>query len=344
MTIRDRKALKQTAARRLNAASYNPKKLILIHSGVTLGAALLMAILDYVVVWQIDTNGGGLSGLGMRSILETVQMVLNVAYAILTPFWSIGVVYGALRLARGKAAWPQALLEGFRRKGPVLRLILMQLLIYGIITFAAIYGAYFLYAMTPDGQAFITAITKLLATETFTDYAELMDKIPVQVIEQVARVYIPILCGMLLVLVVPAAYRMRLAPYVLMDEYGTGAWKAIRTSGKLTRRNCGQLLLLDLSYWWYYLIQAIVTGVSLLPMLFTLLEVELPVEEAVIYIGCNVLYALLLLIFETQAKPKQQTVYALAYDALLEQYQETQKTQVVQTQPAATGFYYTEEE
>ena len=319
MTIRDRKTLKQTAKRRLTAASYNPKRLILIHSGVTLGISLLLTLLDYWIAWQIDTKGSGLAGLGMRSVLETVQTVLNGAYAILAPFWSMGVTYAILRLARGKAAWPQALLEGFRRKGPVFRLLLMQGLIYGILTFAAMWGAWMLYTMTPDGQAFAEAIMKLIAGGV-TDYVELYEAIPEMVLDQVSRVYVPIFLVALLVLVLPASYRMRMAPYVLMEKERSGAWKAIRTSGRLTRRNGWHLVVLDLSYWWYYLIQVLLIAVSLVPALLTMQEIQLPLDEGVLYIAANVLYTVLLLIFETQAKPKQQTVYALAYEALREQY------------------------
>lgn len=323
MTIRDRKQLKQTATRRLTVASYKPRRLISIHSGVMLGAILLLAVIQYVITWQIDANGGGLSGLPLRSVLETARTVVTVAYTILTPFWAMGIFYAGLRIARGKAAYPHVLWEGFRRRGPVLRLILMQTLIYGILAVAAMYGAWLLYGMTPDGQAFAEALMKLLSTETFTDYSQLIDAIPMEVIEQVARVYLPIFAGMALLLMVPAAYRMRLAPYVLMDKEGTGAWKAIRMSGKLTRRNCGQLLLLDLSYWWYYLIPVLLILPAYADVLLPLVGITLPLDPAVQYMGGNVIYVVLTLIFESLAKPKVQTTYALAYDVLLEQQEAT---------------------
>lgn len=321
MTIRDRKALKQTAERRLSAASYKPSKLILIHSGVTLGVSLLMAILNYLISWQIELHGGGLSGMQLRSILETVNTVLSAAYAILTPFWIMGLAYAALRLARGKAAYPQSLLEGFERKGPVLRLLLLQILIYSIITFAAIYGAWFLYSMTPDGTAFMEAVTQLVLVEGINDSASLIEAIPEPVVEQVAKVFLPIFAVVLVGLMLPASYRLRMAPYVLMDKYGTGAWKAIRLSGKITRRNCFRIFLLDLSYWWYYLLGIVLMLPAFADVLLSLLKIQLPVDTVVIYIVGNVLYALLTLIFECLAKPRLQTTYALAYDALLEQYE-----------------------
>lgn len=320
MTIRDRKTLKQTAGRRLAAASYKPRRLILIHSGITLAAVLLMAVIQYVITWQIDANGGGLTGLPLRSVLDTARTVVSIAYGILMPFWSVGIFYAGLRLARGKAAYPRVLLEGFRRRGPVLRLILMQALIYGIISVVTMYGAWIIYGMTPDGQAFANALMKLITTETFTDYYQLIEAIPTEVIEQVTWGYLPVFGVVWLLLIAPAAYRMRLAPYVLMDKDRTGAWKAIRTSGKLTRRNCGHLLLLDLSYWWYYLLPVVLLLPAYANVLLPLVGLSLPVDPAVLYLGGQVIYVVLTLIFECFAKPKVQTTYALAYDVLLENY------------------------
>lgn len=321
MTIRDRNQLRKTAVRRLKAASYKPRRLFLIHSGVTLGALLLMAVLQYVLTWQIDINGGGLEGLPLRSVLETAQIVLSIAYTVLLPFWTMGVFYANLRLARGKSAYPHVLLEGFRRRGPVLRLMLMEGLIYAIITVVAMYGAWLFYGMTPDGQAFSEALMKLIAIEGMSDAGSLIDAIPVEVMDRVSRGYLPFFGVVWALLIIPAVYRLRLAPYVLMDKERTGAWKAIRMSGKLTRRNCGHLVLLDLGYCWYYLVPLVLAVPAYADILLAYLQIEVPVDPAVLYIGGNVIYVVLTLIFQCLAKPRVQTTYALAYDVLLEQYE-----------------------
>lgn len=328
MTIRDRKALKQTAGRRLAAASYNPRRLVLIHSGVALGIALLVAILNYVIQGQIDAKGGGLSGLPLRSVLDTAATVLSVLYSALTPFWTMGIVYAALRQARGKAAYPHTLLEGFRRFGPVLRMIIMQTILYSILAVAAMYVASFFYGFTPAGQAFSEQLMQMLLQGM--DYTQIYTAIPEETILQMSKVYLPIFGVVLLALVIPAAYRMRLAPYVLMDKEGTGAWKAIRISGKLTRRNCAKLLALDLSYWWYYLIPAVLMLPSYAEVLLPALKISLPMEEEVLYLGGYLIYAVLTLIFEAVAAPKVMITYALAYDVLLEEYEQVQPPKPVQ--------------
>lgn len=320
MTIRDRKQLKKTAVRRLQAASYPARKLILIYSGLMLGMSLLLAVCNYVITWQIDAHGGGLDGMKLRSMLETISVVLSAFYAIATPFWTMGMVYAALRLSRGKSAWPTVLLEGFRRRRPVFRFVLLQMLIYSIITIAAIYGAWILYTFfTPAGRAFAEAIMKLM-TSGITDYMELIEQIPEQVMDRVARGYLPFFGVCALGLMLPTWYRIRLAQYLIMEREPLTPWQAIRTSGKIMRRKGFSMLLLDLSFWWYYLIPVILMVPSYADLIAQQLQLNLPVDSAVLYMGGNVLYAVLTLIFECCAAPRVVTTYALAYEALLEQY------------------------
>ena len=320
MTIRDRKQLKQTAARRLENAAYTPRRLILIHSGVMLGMSLLMAIFHYVITWQIDAHGGGLSGIQLRSVLETASTALSAIYAIATPFWSLGLVYAALRLSRGKSAWPGVLLEGFRRRRPVIRFVLLQILIYGIITVVAVYAAWTFYVMfTPAGKAFAEALMKLISSG-ITDYTQLMEQIPEQVMDRVARGYLPFFGVIAVALMIPAMYRLRLAQYLLMEDNALTPWKAIRTSGQVMRRNCFKMLLLDLSFWWYYLIPVVLMLPAYADVIVERLQLALPVDMGVLYIGGNVIYAVLTLAFECVTTPKVVTTYALAYDALMDEY------------------------
>lgn len=320
MTIRDRKQMKATAGRRLDSASYLPRRLILIHSGLLLGFALLMAVCDYIITWQIDAKGGGLSGIQMRSILETVSNVLSVAYAVLTPFWTMGLVYAALRLARGQSAYPGVLLEGFRRRRLVIRFVLVQVLIYGLITIVSIYGAWILYVMfTPSGKAFMEALWTLVMAG-ITDYVALMEQIPPEVIQQVSRAYTPFFCVVFACLVIPNLYRLRLANYLIMENKEIGARKAVRTSAKMMRRNVFQLFLLDLSFCWYYLIPGVLMLLTYADVLAEKLQISLPVDDAVLFLGGNAVYAVLTLAFECFAAPKVVTTYAIFYDILVEEY------------------------
>ena len=121
-------------------------------------------------------------------------------------------------------------------------------------------------------------------------------------------------------LLVPALYRLRLAGYMLMDEESLTPWQAIRTGMKVMRRKGFQLFLLDLSYWWYYLIPLVLTVPFYADVILEKLQIAVPVDTAVLYIGGNVVYVVLTLAFECLAKPRAVTAYALAYDALVAEY------------------------
>ena len=130
MNIYDRQGLKKEAADRIAGAAYNPRLLVLIHTGVSLGASLLVSVILYLLQQKIETTGG-LSGIGLRSVLTTAQSVLQLVLMLLTILWQVGIVYGAIQIARGRTARPEDLTEGFRRFGPVLRLKLLQAVFSG---------------------------------------------------------------------------------------------------------------------------------------------------------------------------------------------------------------------
>ena len=113
MNIRDRKGLKQTASTRLCESSYDPRLLALLYISVSVGVSLVLAIVTYILQEQIGGTGG-LAGIGTRSVLVTVQAVLQLASTLLIPFWDMGLIYTSVQLARGKAAYPVAAHLGFR--------------------------------------------------------------------------------------------------------------------------------------------------------------------------------------------------------------------------------------
>ena len=82
MDISNRQKLKRDAQRSLDGASYSPGKLMLIHTGVSASLALLLAVLNHVLELQIDDTAG-LSGVGLRTVLQTAQSVLSLVQLVL---------------------------------------------------------------------------------------------------------------------------------------------------------------------------------------------------------------------------------------------------------------------
>ena len=76
MAVFSPRDLKESAAQKLSEASYDPKKLVLIHTGLIVALNLAVNGLNLYLSEQIGTTGG-LSGLGLRSVLQTAQTILG---------------------------------------------------------------------------------------------------------------------------------------------------------------------------------------------------------------------------------------------------------------------------
>lgn len=280
MDLHDRRALKAAARNSLAAAPYDPKKLILIHTGVTVALSLLCTLIDFILNLQIQ-NTGGLGGLGTRSILSTAQSVLQVMVSIGLPFWEAGYCFAAIRMSREQEAEPKSLLEGFRRFGPLLRAMLLQGLIYtavGIICFTV--GSR-IFLLTPLSDPFYEIMQTIPYQSTLYGTELLMDEATATAI---AKAYIPMLIIVAILFLGVSAvvsYRFRLVDYLLLDYPGMRAREALRLSDYYLRGNKLALFKLDLSFLWFYALEILIALVAYGDFLLPLLGIALPVSDTV---------------------------------------------------------------
>lgn len=310
MDIRNRHGLKLAAADAL-ACAPNQKKLVLLWAGVSSALPLLASVISFVLDHQI-AGTGGLSGIGLRSVLTTVQSLLSLATSTLLPFWSLGYTATILRLSRkGSVGYP-TLLEGFRRFGPALRLMLLEILIYGAICFACVQIGGTVLSFTP----LAAPVYQILNDSQEMLLSGIIDESTLQAVTD-AMIPILFICGALCVIVmIPVTYRLRLADLYIMDTNRCGALQAIRESIRLMRRNSLALFRLDLSFWWFYLFQVLLSILSYGDVLLPMLGIELPfggdTAFFVFYIAALLAQLLLLYFFSN----KVQTTYALFYNTL----------------------------
>lgn len=316
MHIRDRKALKQFANARLSEATYDPRLLMLIHTGVSLSVTLLISVLSFILEQQIGSTGG-LSGIGLRSVLTTAQSALQLASMVMLPFWEIGMVYAAMRLARRQSAFPGDLTAGFRRFGPVLRLMLLRAAVsFGIISACANVAAT-VFMITPLSAPTVAVLQPLWDAAASSGLAgiELSEATLAALIPTLLPV-IPIFLGLLLIALVPILYRLRLADYVIMEEEKTGALFALIISWRLTRHQVISLFRLDLSFWWFYALQAAAVLLAYCNDLLLLLGVTLPISAAAADFLFYGIYALAMLALFWRFGSYYHTTFATAYNAL----------------------------
>lgn len=300
--------LKNAAAETLTKTACDPRRLVALHTAVMLAVSLAAWGLDLVLQNEIG-NTGGLGGVGVRSVLETVQTILRQAQIIVMPIWQIGWVYTVLKIARGERAGKAELAEGFRRFFPVLRLMILKGLILMGVIFAAAYISSFIVMMTPLGDS--------IAEFAISDITQITDA---QLIDQIMALMMPmmiIMAVLALVLYVPFFYRFRLAEYFLMENPQLGARAALRNSRVTMRGNGWKWLRLDLSFWWFWLLTVLVSALGWTDMLLPAAGIELPWTENVSYVAAYVLAAVAQLALHYFCKAKVDVTYAHAYMELL---------------------------
>lgn len=312
MDIRNRPMMKTAALDALRTASYDPKKLILLHSAAALVLSLLLTIVDFLLEKAI-AGTGGIGGLGTRSVLSTLQSCLMLSQLILLPFWQIGYTYVTMKFARKEAAAPMDLCKGFGLFLPVLRLLIFQGLLYLGIGFIASYFGTILFMLTPWAAPLMSATMEMMyGGGNIENLNAVMDQI---IMESAVPMTI---CGgiVFLAMAAPFFYRFRMAQYILLDEPEKGAINAMRGSWQMTRGNAFSLLKLDFSFWWFYLLDLLVSAICYADALLAALKIELPVDATVAFFATFIVYLLCQLGLYWWRKNEVDTTYAVFYDGL----------------------------
>ena len=305
--------LKQNARLSLENAGYDPKKLALIHTGISVAASLILSLLSAALDMGI-AGTGGLSGMQLRAVLSTMQSVLSIAFMILLPFWELGFVFACVGYARKEQVGFSSLLGGFRRWRSALTLFILEALLAVGIVMACSYAAYILFMLSPMFSGVADVLLPVIeAGESALDYAAVEALIP-QLLPKLVPLY-GIMLVVFLVVGLPFLYRYRMARFALIDGENRGIG-CLAKSKQLMRRNRLRLFKLDVSFWWYYLLQILLTLVAYGDSLLVLLGVTLPISATVSYWLFYGLYMALRLVFAWKFAAYIQTSYAHFYDAV----------------------------
>ncbi|MBQ9148343.1 MAG: DUF975 family protein [Oscillospiraceae bacterium] len=315
MDIRNRRALKHNAAQALATAPGNPRRTVLIYVGASSLLSLLISAISMYLDSQIDKTGG-LSNMGSRAILETIQSILPIISLVITLCWNLGYTEATLRMVRRQYTDHRTLLDGFRRFGPLLRNTLLQGLIYFFIMMGSVYVGSFLFMMTPLANEFVSLLMPLATDPVALQTAILTDEsLQMAAMEAMLPLY-PIVAVIFLLVAAPVFYLFRMVPCCLADQYGMGAIAAMRESSRMMRRNRINMFKLDLSFWWFYGIQLLTTVVAYGDVILPLLGVSLPFSSTVAYYVFYILSLAMQMIFYYFFLNKVEITYAAAYETL----------------------------
>ncbi len=306
MDIRDIRGMKARAKDAVQSAEFDPKLLILLYVGVTLAISVATSLLDWVLSEGINASGG-LAGMGNRAILETVQTMVSLVVSILQPAWALGWIFVTLQLLRNRHPRPRDLLHGFGYFGKALRLMILQGLILAGLSVVGVYLAFAVFLLTPWGAGMMDVMSRLMESGT-----EILD------MTELAQEAMPLMLLVLVtvcLLLIPVAYRMRFSQHFLLDYPLYGARGALSMSRRVTKGKCWRLFRLDLSFWWFYLLLALSSG--LMSLGSYLLEFFLVDIGLVGNILCFLLSAVAQLLLYMKWGPYVEVTYAVCYEALI---------------------------
>lgn len=306
MSIPSAKYLKKKASNRLQSGN-DPKKVVLIYAGIVALSSLVVTVVQDLLDSQISQTGG-IQNIGTRSMLTTADTVLTIAQLLLVMCLTLGYTGSMLRIARGQYASPNSLKAGGERIWVLLRTRLLQMLIMTAAAFALCFLVVNVCLLTPLSNRVIAVMSTVSAEELLSNGLALMGlysaMLPIILIYLVALV--PLLWYF------SCTYRM--VDYLLIDRPQLGAFGVLRESRRMMQGNMKMMLRVDLSFWWYYLLQALVSVLIYLNMVLALFAIGLPPE--VLYWGTVVLYLVADFALRYFFSNKVAVTYALFYDSL----------------------------
>lgn len=306
--------LHRQAAERFHGAE-NGRKLVLIHTTVALGSSLLVAVINYLFSFQIAQTGG-LSGMGLRTVLQTVQSVLELAVMLALPFWEIGILFAALGWSRGEQVDKTALLQGFRRLGSVLVFRLLYAGIFLMVGFGIFNIAAMIFTMTPLASGLTEQLMPLMDSSATTQQIEVL--LTPEKMTAMAAQMVPLLM-IFGVLLVPVAvilfYRLRFGVFFVIQGERPG--RALINSLYITRKKGWFLVKLDLHFWWYYGLLFLCLAVGMGNVILPALGVSLPMSDAAAYFLTYTLGTALQGLLYWRCRGQVLCTYGVAFDALV---------------------------
>ena len=311
MSIPSAKYLKKKAGNRLEG-NKEAKKLVLIYAGILAGSSLVVNAVKYLLDGQISQTGG-LQGISTRSLLSTTSTALTIAQMLLVMCLTLGYTAAMLRIARGQYASQSTLKAGVERVWVLLRTRLLQAAIFIAITLALGFLTVNLYFLTPFANRLL--VTTLPLAEGGTMSAEAM----LSLWDTAYTAMLPLLI-IYLVLLIPMTWlyscTYRMVDYLLIDRPQLGAFGVLRESRRMMHGNMKMMFRVDVSFWWYYLLQWLVSCLIYLDILLAIFGVSLPLSPVAYFFAIVLAYLAADFALRYFFSNRIAVTYALFYDSL----------------------------
>ncbi len=311
MSIPSAKYLKKKAANRLEG-NKDAKRIVLIYAGILAGSSLIVNAVKYLLEGQISQTGG-LQGIGTRSLLSTTSTALTIAQMLLVMCLSLGYAAAVLRIARGQYASGNTLKAGLERVWVLLRTRLLEAVILITMTVALGFLTVNLYMLTPFANRLLVSMLPLMEAGTLsTDAMLTLWDTAFTAMLPLTLIYVVLLLPMLWYF--SSTYRM--VDYLLVERPQLGAFGALRESRRLMHGNMKMMFRVDLSFWWYYLLQSLVSCLVYLDIILALFGVNLPLSPVAYFFAIVLVYLAADFAVRYFFSNRIAVTYALFYDTL----------------------------
>ena len=311
MDILNPQNLRRDADRALNRGR-EPKKVVLAYAVIALALSLLSTLLTYWFGSQISDQGG-LSNMGTRAIYQTAQSVTPMIASYVAMCLELGFLGGMMRISRGQYADHTDLKVGFQKFWPLLRLVMIQSIIFFGVAFISAQVGSVLFMLTPWAEPLTEILTPLISSGTMVMDDEMLMQVLPYMGPMLAVVGVVFLVGL-----IPVLHRLRMANFCLLDDPQGRALAAIRTSSRMMRRRFVPMLKVDLSLWVYYLATAFMMVFMYLDLILELVGIPLPGNAQLFSFGVYAAALAIQFAITILLRSRVELTYLAAYEKLLE--------------------------
>lgn len=290
-------ALERTADASLREAQYPAGKMGLVYA-LPLVALELLLIGATLLIQKWMSGLSGLSGMSTVSMLDTAQVVVSLLPVLMTPFWYAGYTKYVLDTVNHQPTEARTILSGFRLWTKVLGMTLLFVFCVASIG----YLLYFFASMI------FLSVYFLGRTDQLMEIAKTQ-----QLPDGLLGPMMGIMAVAFLVSYLLFFYRYRLMYFSLFSDPALPNLLHLRRCRMLMRGRTGAFFLLDLHFWWYWLLRLLSGALLQLDLILALLNVSVPLSPVAQSLLCIVLWGAAELAIDALAMGKVWCTYTAAY-------------------------------
>lgn len=309
----DIRGLKEKARDTLENTTPDYRRLVTLHSAISMGVLFFVMLVNFII-GRLDANTGGLNSLGNGALLNTAQSFFSSVTSFLLPFWQVGIMFTSLQVARRKRADFSMLTQGFHRLGVLLRYGILILGIFFAVVMVIAYASVAYVLLVPPSESLMAVMEGLPILDT-QNPEDILFQLPAEFWEYML---IPMLLVSVIAMAItlPLSYRLRMCQYAILDGEQVRARMSMGISSRLTKGYKWDLFKLDVSFWWYHVLQLPVSIIVYIPEVFVKLGISLPMPNDVFNLVCYGVYCGLSVLLAYYAGAYWETTNALAYEEL----------------------------